>query len=47
LSDAIPLPAAKVEKRTSLDNNARERIDVAEHFESPPVDDSSSSLHID
>jgi hypothetical protein len=41
LSDAIPLPAAKV-KRTSLDNKARERIDVAEQPESPPVDDSSS-----
>ena len=34
LSDAIPPPAAKVQ-RTSLDNNA-ERIDVAEHPESPP-----------
>ena len=46
LSDAIPLPAVKVERMTSLGNNARERIDVAEHPERPPVDDSSSSLHI-
>ena len=46
LSDAIPPPAAKVE-RMPLDNNARDRIDVAEHPESPPFDDSSSSLHID
>jgi hypothetical protein len=35
LSDAIPPPAEKV-KRTPLDNNARDRIDVAEHPESPP-----------
>ena len=34
LSDAIPPSAAKVE-RISLDNNARDRIDVAEHPESP------------
>ena len=34
LSDAIPPPTAKVE-RTPLDNNARDRIDVAEHPESP------------
>jgi hypothetical protein len=46
LSDAIPPPAAKVE-RMRLDNKARDRIDVAEHPESRPVDDSSSSLHID
>ena len=46
LPHAIPPPAAKVE-RTSLDNNARDRIDVAEHPESPPFDNSSSSLHID
>jgi hypothetical protein len=44
-SDAT-LPAAKVE-RTSLDNNARDRIDVAEQPESPPPDDSSTSLQID
>jgi hypothetical protein len=30
LSDAIPPPGAKVE-RTPLDNNATDRIDVAEH----------------
>ena len=35
LSDAIPPPAAKVE-RTPLDNNARDRIDVAEHPDRPP-----------
>ena len=34
LSDAIPPLAAKVE-RTLLDNNARDRIDVAEHPENP------------
>jgi hypothetical protein len=34
LSDAIPPPTAKVE-RTFLDNNARDRIDMAEHPESP------------
>ena len=45
LSDAIPPPAAKVE-RTSLDNK-QDRIDVAEHPESPPFDYSSSSLNID
>ena len=39
LSDAIPPPAAKVE-RTPLDNDARDRSDVAEHPESP-LDDSS------
>ena len=42
LSDAIPPPAAKVE-RMPWDNNARDRIDVAEHPEISPVDDSSSS----
>jgi hypothetical protein len=36
LSDAIPPPAAKVE-RTALDNNARVRIGVAEHPERPPA----------
>jgi hypothetical protein len=46
VSDFIPPPAAKVE-RTSLDDIARERIDVAEHPESRPLDDSSSSLHVD
>ena len=35
LSDAIPPPAAKVE-RAPLDDDARDRIDVAEHPESPP-----------
>jgi ERF superfamily len=34
LSDAIPPPTAKVE-RTFLDNNARDRIDIGEHPESP------------
>ncbi len=34
LSDAIPLPAAKVE-RAPLDDDARDRIDMAEHPESP------------
>ena len=34
LSDAIPPPAAKVE-RTPLDNDARDRIDVAEQPEKP------------
>jgi hypothetical protein len=34
LSDAIPPPAATVE-RTPLDNDARDRIDVAEHPEGP------------
>jgi hypothetical protein len=33
-SDAIPPPTAKVE-RTFLDNNARNRMDIAEHPESP------------
>ena len=42
LSEAIPPPAAKGE-RTPLDNNARDRIDVAEHPESPSADYSSSS----
>jgi ERF superfamily len=46
LSDAIPLPNSKVESKF-LDNNARDRIDIAEHPESPPFDDTSSSLHID
>jgi hypothetical protein len=35
LSDAIPPPAAKVE-REPLDDDARDRIDLAEHPESPP-----------
>jgi ERF superfamily len=35
LSDAIPPRAAKVE-RAPLDNDARDRIDVAEHPDSPP-----------
>jgi hypothetical protein len=35
LSDAIPPPTAKVE-RAPLDNDARDRIDVAEHPDSPP-----------
>src|SRR5271157_5946475 len=42
LSDAIRPPAAEVE-RTPLDNDARDRIDVVEHPESPSLDDSSSS----
>jgi hypothetical protein len=36
LSDAIPPPAAKVE-RPPLDNDARDRIDVAGHPDSPPA----------
>ena len=36
LSDAIPLPAAKVE-RAPLDDDARDRIDMAEHPESPQL----------
>jgi hypothetical protein len=35
LSDAIPPPAAKVEW-APLDDDARDRIDVAENPESPP-----------
>jgi hypothetical protein len=35
LSDAIPPPAATVE-RAPLDNDTRDRIDVAEHPNSPP-----------
>jgi ERF superfamily len=35
LSDAIPPPAAKVE-RAPLDDDARDRIDVAEHPDRPP-----------
>ena len=46
LSDAIPPPTSKVE-RTPLDNNARDRIEVAEHPESPPLEVSSSALRID
>ena len=37
LSDAIPPPAAKVE-RTPLDNDARDRIDVADCPDSPVAD---------
>ncbi len=43
ISDATP-SAAKVD-RVSLDDDARNRIDVAEHPESPPFDDFSSPLH--
>jgi hypothetical protein len=44
LPDAIPPPAAKVE-RTSLDNDARDRIDVVKHPETRPLDDSPSCLN--
>jgi hypothetical protein len=35
LSDAIPTPAAKVE-RALLDDDSKDRIDVAEHPDNPP-----------
>jgi hypothetical protein len=42
-SDAIPPPAAKVQQ-APLDGDGRDRIDVAEHPDHPPLDYSSSLL---
>jgi hypothetical protein len=43
LSDAIPPPAAKVE-RAPLNNDAKRPIDMAEHLDRPPLDHSSIKI---